>query len=99
ITAAVVFSVRCAARLLPLPRAPEMASAAISVRCQDGRCAESDFAAAGLERFRLGYVHNARGDVFLINPRRDLWATGPEGPGYYRQMGGENEKLEPGRTN
>ena len=28
---------------------------------------------------------------------RDFWLNGQEGPGFYRQLGGENEKLEPGR--
>ena len=48
---------------------------------------------------RYGYVHNDKGAMFLVKPRRDLWETGPEGAGFYRQLGGENERLYPGRLN
>ena len=37
--------------------------------------------------------------MFLVNPRNDFWQNGAEGPGFYRQLGGTNEKLEPGRIN
>ena len=76
-----------------------MVTTSVSSRCLEGRCEDSDFAAAYLDKFRLGYVHDHNGDVFLVNPRRDLWVNGQEGPGFYRQLGGLNEKLEPGRTN
>jgi hypothetical protein len=48
---------------------------------------------------RLGYVHNIKGDMFLVRPRRDYWQNGQEGPGFYHQIGGENERLYPGRIN
>ena len=48
---------------------------------------------------RFGYVHNMKGDMFLVRPRRDYWQSGAEGPGFYHQIGGENEKLLPGRIN
>ncbi len=69
-----------------------------STACK-GSCEDSDFAATYLQKFRLGYVHAHDGEVFLVNPKRDFWLNGQEGPGFYRQLGGENEKLEPGRTN
>jgi ubiquinone/menaquinone biosynthesis C-methylase UbiE len=71
----------------------------VSTRCLQGACGEGDFAATYLEKFHLGYVHGADKNVYLINPRRDFWQTGPQGPGFYRQVGGSDEKLEPGRTN
>jgi hypothetical protein len=37
--------------------------------------------------------------MFLVRPRRDFWQSGAEGPGFYHQIGGENEKLLPGRIN
>jgi hypothetical protein len=46
---------------------------------------------------RLGYVHNIKGDMFLVHPRKDFWQSRTEGPGFYHQIGGENEKLPPGR--
>ena len=48
---------------------------------------------------RLGYVHGPEGSNCLVKPKSDFWQNGAEGPGYYHQIGGENEKLEPGRTN
>ncbi len=72
---------------------------AVSQRCRAGRCNETDLAATYLSQLKLGYAHNARGDVFLVNPHRDLWGTGEEGAGFYHQVGGAIEKLEPGRTN
>lgn len=101
VTGSVLLSLRCESRLAPppRPRAPGLAETALSARCLAGRCEDSDFAATYLDKFRLGYVHARDGEVFLVNPRRDLWLNGKEGPGFYRQLGGENEKLEPGRTN
>jgi hypothetical protein len=29
----------------------------------------------------------------------DFWQDGSEGPGFYHRIGGENEKLDPGRIN
>ena len=52
-----------------------------------------------MTQLRLGFVHDADGLNYLINPKRDFWQDGAEGPGYYHQLGGTNEKLEPGRTN
>ncbi len=101
VTGSVLLSLRCESDLAPAPRPRDsaMAATSLSSRCLADRCEDSDFAAAILDKFRLGYVHAHNGDVFLVNPRRDLWVSGQEGPGFYRQLGGQNEKLEPGRTN
>ena len=101
VTAAALLSLRCDSELAPPPRPrdPGLAETSLSTRCLNGKCEDSDFAATILEKFRLGYVHARDGQVFLVNPRKDLWINGQEGPGFYRQLGGENEKLEPGRTN
>jgi hypothetical protein len=101
VAASALLSLRCDSPLAPppQPRDPALAETSLSTRCLSGKCEDSDFAAAYLEKFRLGYVHARDGTVFLVNPRKDLWANGQEGPGFYRQLGGENEKLEPGRTN
>jgi hypothetical protein len=74
---------------------PLAAATVFSIHCA-APAMDQDFAAAILARFRLGYAHDAIGNVFLVNPRRDLWAIGPEGPGFYRQTGGAIEKLKPG---
>jgi hypothetical protein len=101
VTGSVLLSLRCESKLAPLPRPrdPGLAATALSSRCLAGQCEDSDFAATYLDKFRLGYVHAHDGEVFLVNPRRDFWLNGQEGPGFYRQLGGENEKMERGRTN
>lgn len=97
ITGAVVFSMDC--RAGTAPRDPALMATSMSVQCMAGKCQDSDFAAAYLKTLQLGYVHDPQGRNYLVNPKRDLWANGAQGPGYYHQVSGENEKLEPGRTN
>lgn len=75
---------------------PLAAASLLSIRCATASSLDEDFTAAVLARFRVGYAHDRAGDVFLVNPRRDLWAIGPDGSGYYRQTGGAVEKLNPG---
>jgi PDZ domain len=98
---AVALSLRCAAPDAPLamPRPRELLETAVSLRCIQGQCAESDFAGGYMTVLQLGYVHNIKGDMFLVHPRKDFWLNGAEGPGFYHQIGGENEKLLPGRIN
>lgn len=98
---AVALSMRCAAPGAPAlqPRDKGLLAARISMRCIHGQCDETDFAATYLTKLRVGYVHNTMGDVFLVKPRRDYWQNGAEGPGFYHQIGGENERLYPGRIN
>jgi len=96
-TAAVLFSLNCAKGTAP--RDAAMVITSVSARCLGGQCQDSDLAAAYLARLKLGYVHDPKGRNYLINPKRDLWQNGAKGPGYYHQVDGENEKLEPGRTN
>lgn len=101
LTGAVALSIRCAAPGAPAlqPRDKGLLAARISLRCIKGECDETDFAATYLTTLRVGYVHNIKGDMFLIKPRRDYWQNGAEGPGFYHQIGGENERLYPGRIN
>jgi hypothetical protein len=98
---AVALSLTCAApgAPAPRPRPKNLPATSVSTRCLDDACRESDLAGSYLTTLRYGYVHNAKGEMFLVKPKRDLWETGPEGPGFYRQRGGANEKLEPGRLN
>jgi hypothetical protein len=96
---AVALSMRCADAPQTLPRDKALLATRISLRCIKGACEETDFAATYLTVLRKGYVHNLKGEMFLVNPRRDFWQSGAEGPGFYRQTGGENERLYPGRIN
>ncbi|HEX4636278.1 MAG TPA: PDZ domain-containing protein [Rhizomicrobium sp.] len=97
---AVALSMRCASPGAPKPVARDgLLATRISLRCIQGQCGETDFAATYLTVLRFGYVHNLKGDMFLVRPRRDYWENGAEGPGFYHQIGGENERLLPGRIN
>ena len=98
---AVVCSIRCASPGAPalVSRPPELLATRISMRCIQGQCGETDFAAGYLTTLRFGYVHNLKGEMFLVRPRRDFWQNGAQGPGFYHQIGGENERLYPGRIN
>jgi hypothetical protein len=101
VTAGTLLSLQCKSGLAPkaAPRDPSLVATAVSSSCLEGRCEDSDFAATYLGKYRLGYVHAHDGEVFLVDPKRDFWLNGQDGPGFYRQLGGENEKLMPGRTN
>jgi hypothetical protein len=101
VTAGTLLSLQCKDALAPKPspRDSRLVVTAVSSDCLQGRCDDSDFAATYLQKYRLGYVHAHDGEVFLVDPKRDFWLNGQEGPGFYRQLGGENEKLMPGRTN
>jgi PDZ domain-containing protein len=98
---AVALSIRCNAPFAEhhRPYDESIAATSVSERCLRNDCDETDFAGAYNAEMHTGYVHAANADNFLIDPRRDIWATGPNGPGTYRQVGGTLEKLEPGRTN
>jgi hypothetical protein len=97
----VALSMRCASPGAPKlePRDSELLATRISLRCIQGQCGETDLAATYLTVLRLGYVHNSKGNMFLVHPRKDFWQNGQDGPGFYHQIGGENEKLLPGRIN
>ncbi|HEU4548290.1 MAG TPA: PDZ domain-containing protein [Rhizomicrobium sp.] len=97
---AVALSISCRSPGAPAPKPRDgLLATRISLSCIRGKCSETDFAATYLTVLRKGFVHNVKGEMFLVSPRRDFWQNGAEGPGFYRQTGGENEKLEPGRTN
>jgi hypothetical protein len=99
-TGAVALSLSCSSPGAPAPKPRGgLLATRISLTCIRGKCGETDFAATYLTVLRKGFVHNTKGEMFLVNPRRDFWQSGAEGPGFYRQTGGENEKLEPGRIN
>jgi hypothetical protein len=99
-TGAVALGLFCPSPGAPTPKPRDgLLATRISLTCIRGKCGETDFAATYLTVLRKGFVHNTKGEMFLVNPRRDFWQSGAEGPGFYRQAGGENEKLEPGRIN
>jgi hypothetical protein len=98
---AVALSIRCSGSqaTYPVPFDDAMLPTSVSSRCLRGSCDEGDFAGSYNAEMHTGYVHSPSGENFLIDPRKDIWMTGPAGPGTYRQVSGTLEKLEPGRTN
>ncbi len=96
---AVLLSMRCAGVPGGMNLDPDVRETAVSAKCIAGQCDEGDVAGAYNDRLHTGYVHSDSGDNFLIDPRKDIWVMGPNGPGTYRQIGGAVEKLDPGRTN
>ncbi|HXJ01148.1 MAG TPA: PDZ domain-containing protein [Micropepsaceae bacterium] len=69
-----------------------------SKRCKAGDCNDSDLAGTYNSQLGTGYVHSASGTNYLVDVTSDYHSTGPDGPGYYRQVGNSLEKLEPGRS-
>jgi hypothetical protein len=98
-TGAVAFSLHCQGAEPSGPRPRDLATTSVSTSCIKGACSEGDFAAQYMKGLRLGFVHGPDGSMWLVRPQRDFWQNGAEGPGFYHQIGGQNEKLEPGRTN
>jgi hypothetical protein len=100
-TGAVAFSLHCAASDTQSPVAfdPELVATSVSAHCLQGQCGEGDFAGQYMSVLKLGFAHDREGVNYLVKPKTDLWQTGADGPGYYRQVGGENEKLQLGRSN
>jgi hypothetical protein len=100
---AVVLSIDCRddkAVAFDARRPTELPPTAVSAHCiANDHCDEADYAGAYNDHLHTGYVHSGDGETFLIDPRKDIWAMGPNGSGTYRQIGGTVEKLEPGRTN
>jgi len=98
---AVALSIRCENALSAAPQTFDdtLSPTSVSVRCLKNICDESDYAGAYNDVMHTGYVHAPDGQNFLVDVRKDIWLTGPAGPGTYRQVRGMLEKLEPGRTN
>lgn len=67
-----------------------------SAKCRAGDCDDGDLAGTYNVQLGTGYVHSETGENFLVDPSTDYHETGPDGPGYYRQVGNSYEKLTPG---
>jgi hypothetical protein len=100
---AVAATISCMAQLRPPPGGYFQVEAgksdvATSERCKSGDCDESDLAGTYNAQLGTGYVHSESGENFLVDVTRDYSENGPEGPGYYKQVGNRMEKLQPGRS-
>jgi hypothetical protein len=107
IAGAVATSIECHQQLRPPPphnpstyhpgeKPPETAT---STKCQvwSPNCNDADFAGSYNPQLGIGYVHSESCQNFMASPDSDKWETGPDGPGYYRKIGGNMVKLLPGR--
>jgi hypothetical protein len=55
--------------------------------------------ARSLQQRGTEYAHDpVTGENFLMDYAADHLESGPNGPGFYRQVGNELRKLEPGRS-
>jgi len=85
---AVALSIRCTRQLQPPPDA-------------GGRRPPDDDQVESTYNQQLGmeYAHDpATGENYWVSHGTDWNATGPEGPGYYKQSGNDRRKLVPGRS-
>jgi len=88
IAAAVALSIRCRVSLMP----PTYGSGS---RGGD----EGDDLSTYNRQLGTEYAHSPRtGENFLMTHATDWLESGPEGPGYYRIVGNDHEKLVPGRS-
>lgn len=107
IAGAVATSIACRQQLRPPPPPPpstyqqgeKPAETATSTKCQvwSPNCNDADFAGSYNAQLGIGYVHSESCQNFMASPDSDKWETGPDGPGYYRKIGGNMVKLLPGR--
>jgi hypothetical protein len=104
VAGAVASTINCVAQFRPpaggyaqmQPRSSSQKKTGTSSSCQAGNCDDGDLAGTYNVQLGTGYVHSETGQNFLVDPASDYQSTGPDGPGYYRQVGNSYEKLIPG---
>ncbi len=57
---------------------------------------DGDLAGTYNAQLGTGWVHDSAGNNYNVDVTTDYHATGPDGPGYYRQNGNDLIKLDPG---
>jgi hypothetical protein len=103
IASAVAATIHCNAVLQPpeggyaqvQPRSDDIGT---SSKCKAGECDDSDLAGTYNVQLGTGYVHSETGENYIVDPATNYDESGPDGPGYYRQVGNDLEKLIPGRS-
>ena len=86
---AVALSIQCIKQLQPSPDVPG------GRRPPGGGDVESTYN----QQLGMEYAHDpATGENYWVSHGTDWNATGPEGPGYYKQSGNDRRKLVPGRS-
>jgi len=88
VAVAVAFTIRCTVQLRVSPGYPGEGSSGASRE-------ESTYN----QQLGTEYAHDpATGENFLMDYASDYRENGPQGPGFYHQVGSDLRKLEPGRT-
>jgi len=94
---AVAAAIRC-----PIPAMPvDLDTSAnhgtgTSAICRNGNCDDADLAGAYSAQFGTGWVHDSAGRNYIVNVTDDYSDVGPDGPGYYADVDGTRQYLDPG---
>jgi hypothetical protein len=93
--AGVAVSIRCVTQFQYTPPA---STASKGKRAARAGCGAGGSLRGYQKELGTQYAHSpSTGQNFLLDPSTQWNATGPQGAGYYRQVGNDYEKLEPGR--
>ena len=98
IAAGVAVSIRCVTQLQLTPSGPVHPSRSAKGRTRPG-CGAGGNLRGYQKELGTQYAHSpSTGQNFLKDPTTQWNENGPQGPGYYRQVGNSYEKLELGRS-
>jgi hypothetical protein len=64
--------------------------------CREGHCDDVDLAGSYNAQFGIGWAHDSNGQNYNVDVMGDFSESGPDGPGYYAEIDGEPQRLEPG---
>ncbi|HXC55687.1 MAG TPA: hypothetical protein VNU97_10340 [Rhizomicrobium sp.] len=98
----VAAAIRCHAIFIPKPIGGDSDrssghGAGTSAKCSGGGgCDDSDLAGTYNVQLGTGWAHDSLGRNFNVDVTTDWDDNGPDGPGYYANVGGTREKLQGG---
>ena len=98
----VAAAIRCQAVVIPKPIGGNTDrgsshGAGTSARCSSGgSCDDSDLAGTYNAQLGTGWAHDSLGRNYNVDVTSDWNDNGPDGPGYYANVGGTQEKLQGG---
>ena len=98
----VAAAIRCHAVVIPKPIGGDSDrssghGAGTSAKCSSGAgCDDSDLAGTYNVQLGTGWAHDSLGRNYNVDVTTDWRDNGPDGPGYYANVGGSPEKLQGG---
>ena len=98
----VAAAIRCQAVVIPKPIGGDTDrgsshGAGTSAKCSGGGgCDDSDLAGTYNVQLGTGWAHDSLGRNYNVDVTTDWNDNGPDGPGYYANVGGTQEKLQGG---